>query len=108
MWTLQFNKNLSEFAVTSPHEIYQLLKKGQFSRTTASNKLNDLSSRSHAVFIITLDQLIYDDDQVSSVKVSKLNLVDLAGSERIRVTGAKGKQLEESKKINKSLSYIPI
>ena len=34
------------------------------------------------------------------VKVGKLNLVDLAGSERVNVTGAKGKRLEESKKIN--------
>jgi kinesin family protein 3/17 len=42
----------------------------------------------------------------SQIKVGKLNLVDLAGSERIRVTGATGKQLEESKKINKSLSAL--
>lgn len=34
------------------------------------------------------------------IKVGKLNLVDLAGSERVRVTGATGKRLEESKKIN--------
>jgi len=42
----------------------------------------------------------------AQIKVGKLNLVDLAGSERIRVTGATGKQLEESKKINKSLSAL--
>ena len=35
-----------------------------------------------------------------------MNLVDLAGSERIKITGAKGKQLEESKSINKSLSAL--
>lgn len=40
------------------------------------------------------------------IKVGKLNLVDLAGSERIKITGATGKQLEESKKINRSLSYL--
>lgn len=33
-------------------------------------------------------------------QVGKLNLVDLAGSERVHVTGATGKRLEESKKIN--------
>jgi hypothetical protein len=38
--------------------------------------------------------------------VGKLNLVDLAGSERVRVTGATGKRLEESKKINQSLSCL--
>lgn len=35
-----------------------------------------------------------------------MNLVDLAGSERVRVTGATGKRLEESKKINQSLSAL--
>lgn len=39
-------------------------------------------------------------------QVGKLNLVDLAGSERVHVTGATGKRLEESKKINQSLSAL--
>jgi hypothetical protein len=41
-----------------------------------------------------------------SVRVGKLNLVDLAGSERVHVTGATGRRLEESKKINQSLSAL--
>lgn len=44
--------------------------------------------------------------RVSHRKVGKLNLVDLAGSERVHVTGAVGKRLEESKKINASLSAL--
>ena len=47
-----------------------------------------------------------DDDAPKQIKVGKLNLVDLAGSERVRVTGATGKRLEESKKINQSLSCL--
>lgn len=43
---------------------------------------------------------IEDDDCAKAIRVGKLNLVDLAGSERVRVTGATGKRLEESKKIN--------
>lgn len=39
-------------------------------------------------------------------QVGKLNLVDLAGSERVHITGATGKRLEESKKINASLSAL--
>ncbi len=39
-------------------------------------------------------------------QVGKLNLVDLAGSERVHVTGAVGRRLEESKKINASLSAL--
>lgn len=38
--------------------------------------------------------------------MGKLNLVDLAGSERVHITGATGKRLEESKKINASLSAL--
>jgi kinesin family protein 5 len=41
-----------------------------------------------------------------SQKQAKLNLVDLAGSERIAKTGAKGKTLEEAKKINLSLTTL--
>jgi Kinesin motor domain len=41
-------------------------------------------------------------------QVGKLNLVDLAGSERVRVSGATGQRLEESKKINQSLSALGI
>lgn len=40
------------------------------------------------------------------VRVGKLNLVDLAGSERVHITGATGVRLEESKKINQSLSAL--
>jgi kinesin family protein 3/17 len=58
--------------------------------------------------MITAEQLIGDNELNGQqiTKVGRLNLVDLAGSERTRVTGATGKQLEESKKINKSLSAL--
>ena len=105
-----FVEGLSEWAVRNPHDIYTLLQRGALSRATASTKMNDVSSRSHAVFVITVEQMTVIDDgkgeAVTQIKVGKLNLVDLAGSERIRVTGATGKQLEESKKINKSLSAL--
>jgi len=111
-----FVEGLSEWAVRSPNEIYSLMQKGALSRATATTKMNDLSSRSHAVFIIIVEQMTtdeeiqavqYDDEFCSKqIKVGKLNLVDLAGSERVRVTGATGKRLEESKKINQSLSCL--
>jgi len=41
-----------------------------------------------------------EPDPHKAVRVGKLNLVDLAGCERVRVTGATGKRLDESKKIN--------
>jgi hypothetical protein len=114
-----FVEGLSEWAVRSPNEIYSLMQKGALSRATATTKMNDMSSRSHAVFIIIVEQMTtmdgdddgvpggnYEDDMAKQIKVGKLNLVDLAGSERVRVTGATGKRLEESKKINQSLSCL--
>ncbi|KAM3141803.1 hypothetical protein pb186bvf_006125 [Paramecium bursaria] len=100
-----FVENLSEWAVRGPGEIYQLMRRGNSKRVTASTKMNDTSSRSHAVFIITVEQ-IEETPQGKRAKVGKLNLVDLAGSERVRVTGATGIRLEESKKINQSLSAL--
>ncbi|KAF8061925.1 Kif3c [Scenedesmus sp. PABB004] len=44
--------------------------------------------------------------RAAAAQVGKLNLVDLAGSERVHITGATGKRLEESKKINASLSAL--
>ena len=100
---------LSEWAVRTPVDLYALLKRGASYRTTAATLMNDVSSRSHAVFVITVEQMTTENikgQTHTQIKVGKLNLVDLAGSERIRVTGATGQQLEESKKINKSLSCL--
>ena len=103
-----FVDNLSEFAVRSPSDIYTLLERGASFREVSNTFMNDVSSRSHAVFMITVEQLINSNVNIKKqvTKIGKLNLVDLAGSERTRVTGATGKQLQESKKINKSLSAL--
>lgn len=98
--------NLSDWVVRNPNDIYALLEQGASYRATSSTLMNDVSSRSHAIFIITVEQMTSLDDGSTITRVGKLNLVDLAGSERIKVTGAKGKQLEESKRINKSLSAL--
>ena len=100
---------VSEWAVVRPQEILELMKLGARSRTTAKTNMNESSSRSHAVFIITIEQMKENEGGESDgkeIKVAKLNLVDLAGSERVRVTGASGKRLDECKNINKSLSCL--
>ena len=76
-----FVEGLSEWAVRSPHEIYSLMQKGATSRNTAHTNMNDVSSRSHAVFLIIVEQMKQDQDK--QIKVGKLNLVDLAGSESV-------------------------
>jgi len=100
-----FVEGLSEWIVRNPNEISSLMLKGQESRAIACTRMNDLSSRSHAVFIINVEQ-VFETEFGTEMKVGKLNIVDLAGSERVRVTGATGKRLEESKKINQSLSAL--
>eukprot|EP00736_Rhodelphis_marinus_P008000 Rmarinus@m.7700 len=111
-----FVEDLSEWIVKSPTQIYHLLDRGSTHRVTGSTKINEISSRSHAVFIIIVEQSESIDGGTNQptgqgaarrlFKVGKLNLVDLAGSERVHVTGATGKRLEESKKINQSLSAL--
>ena len=100
-------EGLSEWVVRSPAEIDGLMERGANVRTTGATKMNEMSSRSHAIFIVIVEQTeseLTDDNQ--EFKVGKLNLVDLAGSERVRVSGATGVRLEETKQINKSLSAL--
>lgn len=73
-----FVENLSEWVVHSPCEIFNLLRQGMSFRTTAPTKINDLSSRSHAVFVICLENVVSSEvegRQVSTVRRAKLNLI---------------------------------
>jgi kinesin family protein 3/17 len=54
-------EGLSEWAVRNPSEIFSLIQKGANSRTTAATKMNPISSRSHAVFIIIIEQMTLDE-----------------------------------------------
>ncbi|CAM6005447.1 unnamed protein product, partial [Sphagnum balticum] len=65
--------------------------------------MNDVSSRSHMAFILTVYQNNLKD---TSAKSGKITLVDLAGSEKVSKTQAEGKLLDEAKTINKSLSAL--
>jgi hypothetical protein len=56
-----FVEGLSEWVVRSPKEVYGLMQRGALTRCTANTKMNEISSRSHAVFIIIAEQLEYLD-----------------------------------------------
>ena len=123
-------EGLSEWVVRTSADVYALMERGAAARATGATKLNELSSRSHAIFILIVEKSSLDGDDPAAaakaqlhggndsaiggtgggvkqtVRVGKLNLVDLAGSERVHLTGATGKRLEESKKINQSLSAL--
>uniref|UniRef100_A0A673FW76 Chromosome-associated kinesin KIF4-like n=1 Tax=Sinocyclocheilus rhinocerous TaxID=307959 RepID=A0A673FW76_9TELE len=77
------------------------LELGNSARTVGSTAMNAASSRSHAIFTISLEQRRKGDK--SDVMVSKLHLVDLAGSERQKKTKAEGDRLKEGISINRGL-----
>lgn len=71
-------ENLSQHSVSNYEEIKKYIEKGNLLRTTATTKMNDTSSRSHAIFTITFTQAEFLHDMPRET-VSKINLVDLAG-----------------------------
>lgn len=124
------NGNISVFGlreekVNSYEELASCLDRGSNFRSTASTLMNNCSSRSHAIFTISIEQHVIDDlyqpnystsapstakVQTSSAgpeheefMVAKFHFVDLAGSERAKRTGATGNTLKEGISINKGL-----
>ncbi|GMF32979.1 unnamed protein product [Phytophthora lilii] len=73
-----FVEGLSEYAVRGVSDCLQLLQCGEQNRAVRSTHMNQVSSRSHSVFQLLLEQRRKD----GTVLKSKFNLVDLAGSEK--------------------------
>ncbi|KAM8864741.1 kinesin-like protein KIF3B [Spinachia spinachia] len=99
-------KDLSSFVTKSVREIEHVMNVGNQNRSVGATNMNEHSSRSHAIFVITVECSELDDDGENHIRVGKLNLVDLAGSERQTKTGAQGERLKEATKINLSLSAL--
>ena len=96
-------RDLTEVFAGSAKEILDIVQKGLSTLVVSSTSMNDESSRSHAIFSLTISQKNLEN---GIIKTGKLALVDLAGSEKVAKTGATGQTLEEAKKINKSLSAL--
>ncbi|KAI9833756.1 MAG: Kinesin heavy chain [Sarea resinae] len=96
-------KGLLEIYVSSVQEVYEVMRRGDAARAVAATNMNQESSRSHSIFVVTITQ---KNVETGSAKSGQLFLVDLAGSEKVGKTGASGQTLEEAKKINKSLSAL--
>ncbi|SZF04470.1 unnamed protein product [Blumeria hordei] len=100
-------EDLAKLVVSSFIDIEHLMDEGNKARTVAATNMNETSSRSHAVFTLTLTQKRIDvGTKMAMEKVAKISLVDLAGSERATSTGATGARLKEGAEINRSLSTL--
>eukprot|EP01012_Entosiphon_sulcatum_P012941 TRINITY_DN1821_c0_g1_i1.p1 TRINITY_DN1821_c0_g1~~TRINITY_DN1821_c0_g1_i1.p1 ORF type:complete len:841 (+),score=146.34 TRINITY_DN1821_c0_g1_i1:62-2584(+) len=104
-------EDLTHVQVKSYEDVHRIIHEGNSWRHTAETKMNEHSSRSHAVFTITLTQLtcLETDDggpQIGADKVARISLVDLAGSERTGQQGASGARFEEGTAINRSLTTL--
>jgi hypothetical protein len=100
-------KDLSTHLCSNFSEINELMTRGNKNRAVGATDMNEHSSRSHAIFMVTIEMSEkWEEDGRTHFKVGKLNLVDLAGSERQGKTGASGERLKEATKINLSLSAL--
>ncbi|CAO2614117.1 Kinesin-like protein KIF7 [Lemmus lemmus] len=99
---------VKEVDVEGLDEVLSLLEMGNAARHTGATHFNRLSSRSHTVFTVTLEQRGRVPSRLprpaaGHLLVSKFHFVDLAGSERVLKTGSTGERLKESIQINSTL-----
>ena len=100
-----FIEDVTKYAVEDWAKCCKLLEHGSAQRRTCANVVHEQSSRSHAVFALTIiqTQTTPGKDKYSEpiirTKTGRINLVDLAGSER----GGMTDYVKESAKINVSL-----
>uniref|UniRef100_A0A6A7FV47 Chromosome-associated kinesin KIF4-like n=2 Tax=Hirondellea gigas TaxID=1518452 RepID=A0A6A7FV47_9CRUS len=94
-------QGVTEVPVTSLRETMRCLEQGSLNRATGATAMNAHSSRSHALFCMTIEQRRKDDSE--NMVCAKFTLVDLAGSERAKKTGATGMRFKEGVNINQGL-----
>ncbi|XP_068623209.1 kinesin-like protein Klp68D isoform X2 [Battus philenor] len=87
----------------SAADMVRAMRAGNRHRAAGRTDMNEHSSRSHAVFLVTVESA---HRTTKRIRVGKLNLVDLAGSERQRKTGASADRLREASRINQALSSL--
>ena len=98
-----FVQGMEEAHIKNASAGIKLLQAGSHKRQVAATKCNDLSSRGHTVFTVTVYIKRTAETGEDFVSAGKLNLVDLAGSENIQRSGAENKRAAEAGLINKSL-----
>ncbi|CAF4893295.1 unnamed protein product, partial [Rotaria sp. Silwood1] len=102
--------NITTRFVTTAHETLDCLREGALCRTTASTRMNSVSSRSHAIFTVNLqfERVVSStsDTNIREQIRAKIHFVDLAGSESLKRTGATGQRAKEGISINSGLLVL--
>lgn len=96
----RLSSKVIEKKIKTAHDALVVLAKGNKKRATRKHNMNEVSSRSHAIFIMNMSVQKSSNSRTIS---SQAYLVDLAGSENTSRTGVKGAGLREAKFVNKSL-----
>ncbi|KAK6013308.1 kinesin motor domain protein [Ostertagia ostertagi] len=89
--------------INAIEDIEHILAVTDRTRSTAATKCNEQSSRSHAVFELTIQG---HNKTSGASRNACLHLVDLAGSERVKESGAEGDRFKEMTHINSALSNL--
>lgn len=109
-----YTTGAEETVCHSATEALDCLIRGAQVRATGSTAMNETSSRSHAIYTVTLQQNITvakDLDEEKQVEseyslLSKFHFVDLAGSERLKRTLSTGSRASEGISINQGLHVL--
>ena len=87
--------------VHTVEDVLELLIFGNSNRVVARTDMNNHSSRSHAIFRLTVESNAKGVGIGAEVmRVADFNLVDLAGSESAKMSASSGKRQKEGAKIN--------
>lgn len=90
--------------VHTVEDVLELLIYGNSNRVVAKTDMNNHSSRSHAIFRLTVQSAEKGlGIGADVVRIGDFNLVDLAGSESTKQSSSNGKRQKEGAKINQSL-----
>lgn len=93
---------LTHYQAYSAEEVMALLHQGNQSRTTEPTRVNETSSRSHAILQVVLEYKVNEGSSIVT-RMGKLSLIDLAGSERALATDQRTVRSLEGANINRSL-----
>lgn len=94
-----------EVEVKNAEDTFILFKLGEKRRKRAATMLNNVSTRSHAIFSIRVVRCMFKGQPLSC---AQLSLVDLAGSERNSRTKTSGHHLREAGSINNTLMTLRV